>query len=209
MTDKSNAIFTIGHSNHRIERFLVLLAHNHIDAVADVRSMPHSRFNPQFNQVSLADTLKAAGMYYVFMGEELGARRSEPECYINGKARYDRIAQCPLFRHGLDRLREGTAKMRIALLCAERDPITCHRTILVCRHLRQPDLSISHILYDGQLESHGCLEERLMKMVQVNGKYLIHSHHDAIEYAYELQGERIAYTVNQTTEDQGESTSVD
>src|SRR4051794_14713943 len=95
-----NGIFTIGHSDHKIERFLVLLARNQIDAVADVRSMPHSRFNPQFDHDALADSLKAAGMYYVFMGEALGARRSEPECYVDGKARYELIAQSPLFHHG-------------------------------------------------------------------------------------------------------------
>ena len=195
MTNREDkTIFTIGHSDHRIERFLVLLARNRIDAVADVRSSPRSRFNPQFNRQELAATLKAAGMHYVFMGDELGARRAEPDCYVEGKARYELIARLPLFREGLTRLQDGSSRLRIALMCAEKDPVTCHRSILVCRHLRDFQLSIAHILADGHIETHDCLEQRLLKVARVKGEDLINTHHEAVEHAYDLQGDRIAYT---------------
>lgn len=197
-----NVLFTIGHSDHPIERFLVLLARHHIDAVADVRSSPHSRFNPQFNRGELAGSLKAAGMHYVFMGNELGARRSEQECYVDGKARYDLIARLPLFKEGLTRLQDGASRFRIALMCAEKDPLTCHRSILVCRHLRS-SLSINHILSDGNVEPQEQFEQRLLKSVRVNGKDLIHTHCEAIEYAYDLQSNRIAYSENSQTIEEG------
>lgn len=194
MTDRADrTIFTIGHSDHRIERFLVLLARHHVDAVADVRSFPGSRFNSQYNRDELTESLKAAGMNYVFMGEELGARRAEKECYFQSKAKYDLIAKLPKFKDGLRRLNDGASRYRIALLCAERDPVTCHRAILVCRHLRTFDLGIEHILHDGLLESHASLENRLLKELRVTGKDLFCSHDEALDQAYDLQGDRIAY----------------
>lgn len=200
MTD--NILFTIGHSDHRIERLLVLLARHHIDAVADVRSSPHSRFNPQFNRSALSESLKAGGIHYVFMGNELGARRSEQECYVDGKARYDLIARLPIFKEGLTRLQDGASRYRIALMCAEKDPLTCHRSILVCRHLRGY-LSINHILSDGNVEPQEQFEQRLLKFVRVNGKDLIHTHCEAVEYAYDLQGDRIAFSENSQPVEEG------
>lgn len=197
MTDRQvRQIYTIGHSDHRIERFLVLLARHHIDAVADVRSSPRSSFNPQYNRDELSESLGAAEIPYVFMGEELGARRREKECFVHGKARYDLIAKLPAFNEGLRRLNDGASRYRIALLCAEKDPLTCHRAVLICRHLRPLDLTISHIRHDGQLESHAELENRMLKAVKVDGKDLLHSHDEAVEHAYDLLGEKIAYVKN-------------
>ncbi len=205
MSNNNNiSILTIGHSDHRIERFLVLLARSRVDAVADVRSVPQSRFNPQYNRDDLAQSLQAAGIYYVFLGDELGARRREPECYLDGKARYELIACTPSFKCGLERLQAGAAKMRIALLCAEKDPLVCHRSILVCRHLRQIGLSISHIHYDGRVESHETFEQRLLKAVQIDRKDLLTSEREAIEAAYDLQGDRIAFTRNHSVPDRRE-----
>jgi uncharacterized protein (DUF488 family) len=200
MTDGD--IFTIGHSDHRIERFLVLLARHRVDAVADVRSLPRSRFNPQFDRDALTTSLKAAGMRYVFLGEELGARRSEPDCYVDGKARYELIARLPRFHDGLKRLQEGAIRFRIAIMCAEKDPLTCHRSILVCRRLRNL-LSIRHILADGDVEQQEQFERRLMKVVGVNGSDLISTHCEAVEHAYDLQGERIAYSTNAQSTEEG------
>lgn len=194
MSNIDQAILTIGHSDHSWETFLQLLLQHRVDAVADVRSMPYSRFNPQFNREALQTGLKASGLYYVFLGEELGARRSEPDCYVDGKARYELIAKAPRFQEGLSRVREGAAKYRIALLCAEKDPLTCHRTILVCRHLRDAGITISHILEDGRLESREDAEQRLLSIAGKPGPDLFISVIERIEDAYDVQGERIAYT---------------
>jgi uncharacterized protein (DUF488 family) len=97
-------IYTIGHSNQPIERFIALLQQHAVDAVADVRSTPYSRFNPQFRKEKLRAALAAAGIRYVFLGEELGARSKDPACYDDGRVSYARLAATDLFRHGLDRL---------------------------------------------------------------------------------------------------------
>lgn len=185
-------LFTIGHSNRTIEEFLGLLAQNQIDAVADVRSQPYSSRCPQFNSEQLAATLKAAGIRYVFLGEELGARRSEPECYREGRARYDLIAKTTAFRKGLDRVRGGMRSYRMALLCTEKDPVTCHRTILVCRYLRD-ECEIRHIVDTLEVESQSQAEGRLLRMVGLPSQDLFQSANELIDQAYEMQGWRIAF----------------
>lgn len=186
-------LFTVGHSTHPLGAFLSLLRLHSITAVADVRSSPFSRFNPQYNREPLARALAEAGVRYVFLGLELGARRTEAECFADRKARYDLIARAPLFRQGLDRIRRGVESFRVAMLCAEKDPLTCHRAILVCRHLRQDISPISHILEGGELESHADAETRLLRLCGLSADSLFRSRSELVEQAYDIQGERIAY----------------
>src|SRR4051812_26369658 len=127
-------LFTIGHSTHTAEKFLDLLRIHRIEAIGDVRSSPFSAWTPQFNRPALEASLRAASVQYVFLGDELGARRAEREVYLGGVARYERIAKVAAFQSGLDRVRKGAQKYRLALMCAEKDPLECHRTILVCRN---------------------------------------------------------------------------
>lgn len=161
-------LFTIGHSNHSIEAFISLLQQHGITAVADVRSHPYSRYLPHFNKSELEAALKDAAIEYRFLGQELGARPNDPSCYVDGKAPYEKIAATQFFEKGIKRLLKGAENYKVALMCAERDPITCHRTILVCQHLRSFDVTINHILTDGNLESHEALEERLLKLHGLN-----------------------------------------
>ena len=111
--------------------------------------------------------LEAAGIRYVFVGEELGARRTESECYIGDRADYGRIATLPKFRQGLDRLRQGSRQRCIALICAEKEPLDCHRTILICRYLRT-EFGIMHILSDGSIEEHSQTEKRLVRHMDMS-----------------------------------------
>lgn len=157
-------IFTVGHSNHSPEKFLDLLKWHEVTAIADVRSFPVSRRCPHFSQSPLKKLLEVEGIAYVFLGDQLGARPKETECYVEGKARYELIAQTEAFSRGLERICQGAKKHRIALMCAEQDPIICHRTILVCKYLRNAGLEIKHILKNGDLESHNHLEERLLTL---------------------------------------------
>ncbi len=156
-------LFTIGHSNLSIEAFVLLLQKHQITAVVDVRSHPFSRYLPHFNQSEIKASLSSVGIQYVFLGRELGARPEDLSCYdLSGKALYQRIAATPLFSEGIQRLLKGAASYKISLMCAEKDPITCHRTILVCHNLKEFNLQINHILSDGSLESHQNLEARLL-----------------------------------------------
>jgi uncharacterized protein (DUF488 family) len=156
-------LFTIGHSNLSIEAFVCLLQKHGITAVADVRSHPYSRYLPHFNKSEIKDSLSSAGIPYVFLGKELGARPEDLSCYdLGGKALYERIAATTLFSEGIQRLLKGAASYQLSLMCAEKDPITCHRTILVCHKLKDFNVQINHILSDGNLESHPDLEARLL-----------------------------------------------
>lgn len=191
-----NKIYTIGHSIHTTERFLELLAMHSITVVCDVRSSPYSSYNPQFNRENLIKDLKAKRIAYVYLGKELGPRSDDPDCYAENRVQYDLIAGTQLFQQGLDRLREGMKKYRIALMCAEKDPVTCHRTILVCRHLRTEDIEILHILEDGSLENNRDSEKRLMRLLKMPETTLFETPEELLEKTYDLQGRKIAYTVN-------------
>jgi uncharacterized protein (DUF488 family) len=192
----SHQIFTIGHSNHTIEQFIGLLQQHGITAIADVRSHPHSRHFPQFNKPELEAALKNAGIRYVFLGAELGARPNNQDCYdLTGKALYERIAATPEFSEGIERLLKGVQSFNIALMCAEKDPITCHRTILVCQNLRTYGLTINHVLADGTLEAHEALEAKLLEKYGLHQLSLFDQRaiEDRLLEAYRLQGDKIAY----------------
>jgi len=188
-----NTLFTIGHSNHEMARLVKLLRHHGVQVVADVRSHPFSARFLQFNRPLFERELEASDLKYVFLGRELGARREEHECYVDGQARYDLVAKTPAFAEGLKRLLKGLDKYRVALLCAEKDPLTCHRTIIVCRHLRGMGFPIQHTHEDGSLESHEAAEDRLLRLVNQDHPSLFASHREQIEQAYEQQGLKIAY----------------
>jgi uncharacterized protein (DUF488 family) len=177
-----------------MKKLITLLTGHHITAVADVRSYPYSRFNPQFNQDSLHSALKTEGISYVFLGRELGGRPEDRTCYLNGSVQYDRLASTDLFQKGLQRIVEGAKKHQIVLLCAEKDPLTCHRTILVCRHLVTRGITVQHILEDGSIESHDEALLRLLKELDLPQGDLVQSRDDFIIEAYKRRSQQIAYT---------------
>lgn len=198
MTD--NALFTIGHSNNSIDQFLDLLRRHQIEVVADVRTTPASRLHPQFNRSALKRSLTAGGIKYVFLGKELGARRAEREAYDGRIASYELIAALPAFKQGLERVRKGANEYRVALMCAEKDPLQCHRTLLVCRHLRDSFSGrIFHILENGTLEPHEVTESRLIQesgLSTVQSEMFSDQTEAPLERAYRRRGLQIAYQEN-------------
>ena len=187
-------VFTVGHSTHSSTKLIELLRGNDITAISDVRSQPYSRMNPQFNRETLQSAVKAAGIAYVFLGRELGARTEDRTCYVEGKVQYDRLANTALFQEGLARVEQGAVRHRIALLCAEKDPLTCHRTILVVRQLVARGLQAAHILEDGRLERHDDAVTRLIAEAGCNDRDLFRSREELIAEAYAKRGQQIAYS---------------
>ena len=186
-------MLTIGHSNHSLETFVALLQQHGVSALADVRSAPYSRFNPQFNRKALEGSLKGIGIKYAFLGRALGGRPDDPSCYENGRVRYDRLARTPLFREGLERVVEGAGRERIALMCAEKEPLDCHRTILVGRSLVGRGVAVAHILADGSLEPHDETMSRLLDSMGLPRGDLLQSREQLIEEALAHRERRIAY----------------
>lgn len=194
-------VYTIGHSTHETDAFIELLSGHGIDALADVRSSPYSRFNPQYNRETLQRNLEAKGIAYVFLGKELGARSDDPGCYENGKVQFDRLARTPLFQSGIDRVLEGAKRYRLAMMCAEKDPLECHRTILVARTLVERGVDVQHILEDGSIEPHDRAVDRLLEHFKLDQPDLFRTREDSIVDAYRLQAERIAYAEKATADE--------
>ena len=187
-------LYTIGHSNRSLDEFVSLLHQYEVGVLVDVRSQPVSGRFPYFNGEPLSSRLTDEGIRYRFMGEELGARRHEEECYEAGQAKYPLIAKAFAFQSGLDQLRQAMAEQPVALMCAEKDPLTCHRTILVCRQLRA-EVNIVHIIDETTTETQKEAESRLLDLLGLPARDLFRSEGEMLADAYDLQGERIAYRV--------------
>ena len=186
-------IFTIGHSNHDLDGFLNLLALHHITALADVRSKPVSGYTPHFSRAALEPMLGKADIAYVFLGDQLGGRSSNPDCYAKGRLQYEKLALEPSFNAGVDRLIKGAQKFRLALMCSEKDPLGCHRALLVGRRLHQGGIQVQHIGADGSLESHSALELRLLALCGLTEGDMFRTRQECIDDAYQLQGSRVAH----------------
>jgi uncharacterized protein (DUF488 family) len=145
-------IKTIGHSTHPIERFIDLLKSGGVDVLVDVRSMPYSRRHPQFSKERLTKSLEAVGIAYAWEGAALGGK---------GGA-YNDAAERPAFRTTLDRLIDRSATATVCLMCAEKEPLDCHRTVLVSRRLAERGVKITHLLADGHARPHDDVEQTLL-----------------------------------------------
>lgn len=197
MNDQRPVLYTVGHSVHPLDHFIALLKRNNIEAIGDVRSSPYSRFTPQFNRETLKDSLKSERIQYVFLGDELGARRDEPQCYENGKVIYQKVAGLALFLKGVERLQEGASKMRVAIMCAEKDPLTCHRTVLVAHFARDRFSDTLHILEDGSVETRDNADKRLLQELKLDKEDFFNPYEERIKAAYAQRGEKIAYQENE------------
>ncbi len=183
-------IYTIGHSNHSIGHFILLLQKHDIKAVVDVRSSPYSHYTKHFNKDNLSATLADNNIYYIFMGDGLGARPADKKCYREKKADYELIAQTNLFKESIGRVLKGANDYKLVLMCAEKEPLDCHRSILVARHLIAEGATVKHIHSEGTIETHSEAESRLLKMTnQINENFL----EDPLQIAYEIRANDIMY----------------
>lgn len=164
--DKDNPeCFTIGHSNHEMGHFLDLLRRYKINCLVDVRTSPYSKFVQQFNKEILASELRRKNFLYVYMGNKIGGKYSEPALlYPNGTVNYNKVSQRDVFRAGIENVVRNIEKsLRIALMCAEKNPFDCHRFMLVSRALSHKGVRVRHILEDGETVSNGDLENQLLQ----------------------------------------------
>lgn len=155
VTDSTPRILTIGHSNHRVGRFVALLHEAGVTTVVDVRSVPFSRRHPQFRRSDLERTLDAAGIGYRWL-PALGGRPTDPALRDgDGNPRYDLMAATPSFAAGVDDLlaiAHSVAPAPVAVMCAEEDPDHCHRRLLVTPPLVARGIAVAHLRGDGRVE---------------------------------------------------------
>jgi uncharacterized protein (DUF488 family) len=182
MAEEPREILTIGHSNHSIEHFLALLRGAGVTALADIRSAPYSRHVPQFNHDVLPAALRGAGIAHVYLGRELGGRpRNRPH---GGALDYETIATTDKFQAGLQRVLDGAATRRIALMCAEQYPLDCHRCLLVGRALAAHGASVRHILPNGATTTQADIEAELLRRAGINSDDLFLSPEQRLAAAY-------------------------
>jgi uncharacterized protein (DUF488 family) len=186
-------LFSIGHSNIPADRFIGLLRHAGVNAIADVRSTPFSRRFPWFSAKSLAATLAQHDMAYLACGEALGGRPRDAALYRDGVADYEAMARQPDFQKGLDRLLVDAARSRVCLLCAEREPLDCHRCLLVARSLSERGLTIGHILHDGTVEPHAATEQRLLALSGASDDLFVTGQDERLAAAYRSRARAVAY----------------
>ncbi len=165
MATTPTALYSIGHSNVAAERLIALLEQHSIRTLCDVRSAPYSRYNPQFNREALAETLRAAGIAYRFMGDTLGGKPTDGALRTEDGALpdYARIAASPHFQRGLNQLIDLGRRAPTAFMCSEADYHGCHRHRLIAPALIERGVLVWHIMPDGSRER-GAIEPQQMRM---------------------------------------------
>ena len=200
MRNKNGKLFTIGHSTHTVRDFINLLQLHSCRTVCDVRSLPYSRYSGQFNREEIAKALSSEGLKYQFLGEELGGRSPNPSHYNkDGKLQYSLLSESAGFQRGLETIIKEASAQNTALMCSEKDPLQCHRMILVCHALCKkkifPENRICHILFDGSLKTNKEMERTLLRISGISPD-LLRTEADCIKEAYSKQAEKIAYSKN-------------
>ena len=195
-------LYSIGHSSQSLEDFLNLLAVHGVNCVIDVRSIPASKYSPQFNQESLKYFLKSHEVQYLYFGDEFGARRTD--CLDeNEQVDFEKAVETPLFKKGVERVMKGLEKgFRIAFMCSEADPLECHRFSLVSRYFYERGIDVQHIMKDASLVSQADLEKEMIVSFLHSRKY----HLSEVDYlfgsyteekqrkdAYRLKNKEIGY----------------
>lgn len=198
-------LYTIGHSNHQLIDFRNLLLKYGIDCIVDVRSIPASKYSPQFNKETLQGFLRSYNMDYLFFGYELGARRNDSFNEL-GYVDFELTVQTALFQEGVHKLTPLLEKKNIALMCSEADPLECHRFSLVGRYYHEEGLDVNHILKDATISSHETLEQEMIKNYLHSRKPLLpnidelfgtYTAEDQRRDAYRLKNKEIGFRIDQ------------
>ncbi len=195
MTATQRPILTIGHSNHAPDAFLSLLRLHDVREVIDVRSSPYSRWTPHFSYVPLEAMLEGAGIAYAFLGAGLGGRPNDRSCYdSDGRVLYDRLAETDLFQDGISYVLRHADEHRVALMCSEKEPLECHRGLLIARRLADCGAAVAHVLSDGTLEPHTDAMDRLLDGLKLprHGD-MFRTREEVIGDALSRQSRRVAY----------------
>ncbi len=197
----NHTVFTIGHSAMESAVFRKLLQQFEIKLVIDVRSRPRSQRFPQFDQIELEGALRALGIRYLFLGEELGGRPEDPKTYRgDGLVDYRARRKSREFASGIKRVLCELERGDLALLCAEQDPLNCHRFLMICPELVAMGIEPLHIRKGGIRETQREAEDRLLqvqRMAAVAGASLFPEDREAaLESAYVAQSEKYAFRID-------------
>ena len=198
----SYRLYSVGHSNQSQDEFLELLKRHDINCIVDVRSVPASKYTPQFNMEPLKWFLRANDIHYLHFGDEFGARRTD--CLdAEGQVNFEKAVETPSFKRGVERLMNGLQKgFRMSFMCSEANPLECHRFSLVSRYFYDNGLDVHHILKDGELALHGSLEKEMIdeylhskkhRLAEIDQLFGSYTKEDQRRDAYRLKNKEIGY----------------
>lgn len=186
-------IFSIGHSNHKIEDLMILLTSNKIEFVVDVRSAPYSKLYPHFNRSSFESYLKNSKIKYLYLGDSIGGRSPMRDDYSNGRVIYKRLAEKEEFKSAIRQIVQISGQHRIVLMCSEKEPLECHRTLLISQEFQKIGIIVLHIHSNGRIESQDQVMQRLLKIWHLEAPDLFGTDKERIEEALLKQEMKIAY----------------
>ncbi len=202
----NDVLYTIGHSQHKTEYFIEMLKVYRINYVLDVRSTPYSQFASDYNKENIKKVLSNVGIQYGFMGRYFGARQEDRNLYTDeGYLDFERTRRSIPFQVGMQNVMKGVQLgYKIALMCTEKDPMECHRAIMVARTFYENGLDVQHILWDKTLQSHAVLNKRLLDLYYPDRNQMSlffednKSEEEYLQEAYERQNEKIGYHIQDT-----------
>jgi uncharacterized protein (DUF488 family) len=194
----AHKLYTIGHSAAPLYTFLAALKKWKVKLLVDVRSRPSSRRFPHFNQTNLEKALRPSGIDYLFLGSELGGRPDDPKAYdSDGVVDYARWRQSRAFHAGLKRVQNELSNCDLALMCAEEDPLECHRFLMICPEFTARGIEPLHIRKGGVIETEREAEDRLLKQHKLaavaNGSLFSADRDSALQTTYLAQAKRHAF----------------
>lgn len=198
---EAGALFTIGHSSLELDDFLLILATHGVKILCDVRSRPGSYRFPQFNREALEECLRTSGVRYEFCGEILGGRPEDPRAYFSdGRVNYEQRRKARDFQAEIERVVQLGAGSRVALMCAEEDPLECHRFLMICPSLVESGVAPLHIRRGGRLESQLDAEDRLLKLHSLDafasGSLFAGERNEALRDALQRQAKEFSFQVS-------------
>jgi uncharacterized protein (DUF488 family) len=206
-TAGASRVLSVGHSHHDLPRLLELLRSAGAEAVADVRSSPFSSRHPHFNGPELERGLREGGLGYVFLGDLLGGRPRGAALYDDeGRVDYRQVRATDFFRRGLERLEQASARHCVAMLCAEEDPLDCHRGLMIAPALVERGILPGHLRGSGRVETTAELEDRLLAATGLDGLFALaeEDRREALEHAYVLMARKKAFRLRPVEDDEGE-----
>ena len=200
-------IFTIGYAGFEIDHFIKVIKEYQINSLIDVRSSPFSKYYSEYNKPLLQKTLQERGIIYRNYNREFGARQDDKMYYPNGYLDFSMFTRSMMFIEGMQKIIKAIPLgYRFVLMCSEKDPITCHRSIMIGKAFFNNGVSINHILSDGRIITQSEIETRLVDMyypdrdqLTLFGEQL--SFEEMVKNSYKYQNEKIGYRIDSDEED--------
>ncbi|MDD3436717.1 MAG: DUF488 domain-containing protein [Candidatus Gastranaerophilales bacterium] len=194
------SVFTIGYAAFNIDDFIDVLKSHKISHLIDVRSNPMSEYFQDYNSFNLEPKLKQHNIIYENLALEFGARQENNEFFSkSGFIDFEKFTQSEQFKNGLAKIEDGLKQdINFVLMCAEKDPINCHRSIMIAHAMQKNGIQVLHIMYDGQLQPQNEIDKKLLELYfpdrnQLNLFTQSLDEQELIEQAYKKQNEKIGY----------------